>query len=97
MAGKRSTMHHHQSGLALLAWLHILFAKLCQEYPIVDVVKEGFVNACTTIIRVQKRLSSPDGMDLAELLYQTMQAYDFAYLYSNKAVNTQVSMQTTIS
>lgn len=39
---------------------------------------------------MRKRLNSADGMDLAELLYQTMQAYDFAYLYRNRSVNTQI-------
>lgn len=49
------------------------------------------------MIRVQKRLNSIDGMDLAELLYQTMQAYDFAYLYKNKSVNTQVRIQFLVT
>ena len=64
---------------------------MCQEYSVVDVVEKGFVSASVfAMFRVQKRLSSADGMDLAELLYQTMQAYDFAHLYNTKSVNTQI-------
>lgn len=39
---------------------------------------------------VQSRLSSQDGMSLAEFLYQSLQALDFKFLYENHDCNMQV-------
>ena len=45
---------------------------------------------------VKLRLQSPEGIDAASFLYQSLQAYDFYHLFSTKDCQLQVPPSTNL-
>lgn len=65
-----------------------------QEQRLVDFLAAvgGHFRMGTLLSRlsVQTRLKSPEGMSMAEFLYQVLQAYDFYYLFQRYGCRVQL-------